>query len=68
MAAQEEHLREVEGLMAESFGDPQPYRPEGEVTVARDQAAVSVGIPFQPPMPEPLATDFSLWRSRLTQE
>lgn len=34
MATKEDHDREIEGLMAEGFGDPQPVRPEVEVTVA----------------------------------
>lgn len=54
--------------MAEGFGESQP---ENEITVAvvrNDQAEAPVGVPFQPLMPELLASDFSFWRRRLTQE
>lgn len=64
MAAQEGSVREVEALMAEGFGGPQPnpQSPKNEVTVAVNreiQAEVPVGVPFQPLMPEPLGSDFS---------
>lgn len=70
MAAQEEYVREVEGLMAESFGDPQLDQLGAEVTMAvrGGQSLAPLGVPVQPSMLGPLASNFSFWRSRVTCE
>lgn len=66
----------VEDLMAEEFSDLVPNyrrRASREVTITTLRQGdpineIPEGIPFQPPIPPPISSDFALWRCRLSQE